>query len=394
MPTRGEAGEVGRREEAALADHDAVARDARREPLADRERGLEGAQVAVVDADQPRLQLQRALELIFVVHFDQHVHAIVRTRHLRSSRAAASSTAAMMIRMQSAPQRARFRHLIGLEHEILAQRRQRRGRARRGRGIPAGPGTTARRSAPRGRRRRPPHRPRERGRIEIGADQALRRARLLDLGDQRVVAGRDACARSPRGSRAAAAAAFASASSVGERLRALRRGDLLALVGFDLGRGCRSSGSRRSRPRSAGRAGLRPRRCRSTLAASATPSFRSLALPATISAAAALSSATSRNAPLLALEHVEQRRGIVLGIAAAQRLRLRRAASPTSSGVISKVAHLAVLQRRDAGRAGRGDLVEPVGAVHHPDAFGAEILRAPAPAARPIAARTRRPSAA
>ena len=32
--------------------------------------------------------------------------------------------------------------------------------------------------------------------------------------------------------------------------------------------------------------------------------------------------AMSRNGPLLALEHVEQRRGVVLGVAAAQRLRL------------------------------------------------------------------------
>ena len=34
---------------------------------------------------------------------------------------------------------------------------------------------------------------RQRRRIEVGADQALRRARLLDLGDQRVVAAGDAC---------------------------------------------------------------------------------------------------------------------------------------------------------------------------------------------------------
>ena len=32
-------------------------------------------QVAIVDADQTRTQSQRALELVLVVHFDQHVHA-------------------------------------------------------------------------------------------------------------------------------------------------------------------------------------------------------------------------------------------------------------------------------------------------------------------------------
>ena len=48
---------------------------ARRQPLADRERGLEHLEIAVVDADQPRLQLQRAVELGLVVHLDQHVHA-------------------------------------------------------------------------------------------------------------------------------------------------------------------------------------------------------------------------------------------------------------------------------------------------------------------------------
>ena len=42
MPTCGEPREIGRREDAAFADHDAVLRHQRRQPLADRERGLEG----------------------------------------------------------------------------------------------------------------------------------------------------------------------------------------------------------------------------------------------------------------------------------------------------------------------------------------------------------------
>ena len=73
---RREPREVGRRVDAAFGDDNALARDLRRQPLADRERGLEGAQIAVVDADQPRFELQRALKLIFLMNFNQHVHAI------------------------------------------------------------------------------------------------------------------------------------------------------------------------------------------------------------------------------------------------------------------------------------------------------------------------------
>ena len=47
----------------------------RRELLADGKRHLEGAQIAVVDADQRRVERQRAVELGPVVHLDQHVHA-------------------------------------------------------------------------------------------------------------------------------------------------------------------------------------------------------------------------------------------------------------------------------------------------------------------------------
>ena len=114
---------------------------------------------------------------------------------------------------------ARLRHLIGVEHEILAQHRQRGRRARRRHEI----------RLALERRRVGEHRQagraagligaRQRRRIEIGADQALGGARLLDLGDQRVVAGSRARARcaptKPRG----AGAALASASIVGQRAR-------------------------------------------------------------------------------------------------------------------------------------------------------------------------------
>ena len=48
--------------------------------------------------------LQRALELGFVVHFQQHIHAKRDAPHPRAPARCMSSTAAMMIRMQSAPQ--------------------------------------------------------------------------------------------------------------------------------------------------------------------------------------------------------------------------------------------------------------------------------------------------
>ena len=51
------------------------ARNFRRQRFADVERRLEGPQIAVVDADQPRAQSQRAIEFGLVVNFEQHVHA-------------------------------------------------------------------------------------------------------------------------------------------------------------------------------------------------------------------------------------------------------------------------------------------------------------------------------
>jgi hypothetical protein len=70
-----------------------------------------------------RFQRQRAVEFRGVMHLDQHVHAPVKGGVLQFG-AWASETLAMMIRMQSAPQRARLGHLVGVVHEILAQRGQ------------------------------------------------------------------------------------------------------------------------------------------------------------------------------------------------------------------------------------------------------------------------------
>ncbi len=73
----------------------------------------------------------------------------------------------------------------------------------------------------------------ERRRVEIGADQALRRARLLDLGDERGAAG--AGRRLDRGNEAAGRRRGAGAAlHLGGRDGGLGGGDLGAFLGFDL----------------------------------------------------------------------------------------------------------------------------------------------------------------
>ena len=70
------------REDAAFADHQAIVRDQRRQRFAGRKRGLEGAQIAVVDADHRRTKFQRAVELGALMDFDQDVHAVRERRVL------------------------------------------------------------------------------------------------------------------------------------------------------------------------------------------------------------------------------------------------------------------------------------------------------------------------
>ena len=198
MPTRGKPREIGRRVDAAFADDRSC-----RAGTSGASRSLTASdvlntlQIAVVDADQPRFQLQRALEFVLRRALRPARPCRGRALRLRCPSPPRRRAHAMMIEDAVGAHRARLRHLIGLEHEILAQRRQRGGRARRGQKFrPALE-----------RRRVGQHRQagraagligaRQRRRIEIGADQALRRARLLDLGDQRVVAARRASARSP-----------------------------------------------------------------------------------------------------------------------------------------------------------------------------------------------------
>ena len=156
MPAAREPRHIGRREDAALADEQPVGRHQRRQALGHGERRLEGPEVAVVDADERRGEPQRALELRLVVHLDEHVHAERERRLLERLRLVVGDRRHDDQDAVGAPG-ARLEDLVGLEHEILAERRQRAPRAPRS-GIPARPGRRARRSAPRGRPRRPPHR--------------------------------------------------------------------------------------------------------------------------------------------------------------------------------------------------------------------------------------------
>src|SRR5580704_16494061 len=175
------------RENAALADDDPVGWNAPRQPLAGGKRRLEGFQVAVVDADQPRLQPQRAVELIFVMHFDERIHAERGGRRFELGRAGVVDRGHDDQNAVGATS-TRLGHLIRIVHEILAQHRQRHGAARRAQMI----------EMALERRRVGQHRKAggaacfvglgQRRRIEVVANKALRRARLLDLRNQRKIA--------------------------------------------------------------------------------------------------------------------------------------------------------------------------------------------------------------
>ena len=116
--------------------------DADREIDRGLERRLEGAEVAVVDADELGVERQRAVELDLVVHLDQRVHPPFLRRHRAGSGRCRRSTAARMMRMQSAPRRAALGDLVGLEQEVLAQHRQRASRRAPRSGSSASPGSS------------------------------------------------------------------------------------------------------------------------------------------------------------------------------------------------------------------------------------------------------------
>ena len=128
-----------------------------------------------------------ALEFFGVVDLDQHVHAPVEGCSLQLSGLAVIE-AGHDDQNAVGPQRTGLGDLVGVEHEVLAQAGQVHGGPRLSeKGVialkirhvgqhrqAAGPASLVG--------------PGQRGRVEVGADQALRRACLLDFGDQRVAA--------------------------------------------------------------------------------------------------------------------------------------------------------------------------------------------------------------
>ncbi len=138
-------------------------------------------------------------------------------------------------------ERTRFIDLVWLVDEILAQRGQGGGVARRRQIF----------RLPLERRRVGQDRQtccaaglvgfRKSGRIEIGADQSFRRTCLLDLGNKRVTAGCDLFLDRAQKS-ARRRGGLCGPLKLRKRARFLRRGDLLALIGRNLfqnvGHGC------------------------------------------------------------------------------------------------------------------------------------------------------------
>src|SRR6202030_3536631 len=239
------------RENAALADDDPLGRHAARQPLAGGERRLEGFQIAVVDANEPRLQPQRAIELCLVMHFDKRVHPERGSGGFQLGRASIVDRGHDDQDAIGAVS-ARFGDLIGVVHEILAQHRQRYGgaccaqviemalkRRRIGQDRKAG-GAAGFISF--GQRRR----------IEIVAVETLRRGRLLDLGDQRIVAGLEAAFDGAQKTARRPCGLGVTFDGV-ERARKFGGDDLCALVSADLFQNI----THRSTPRSADRGGLR-----------------------------------------------------------------------------------------------------------------------------------------
>ena len=175
-------------EDTALANRDAVRRNARRQALSRLKCNLEGAQVAIIDADQPTIQFQRPLEFVVIVDLDDCIHAKVFGASGKVPRDLITNLRHDDQDAVSAPQPC-FSDLIGIEHEILAQS----GKAGSSAGI-----CQKFRSALEGWRigqDRQASGPTlficlgQGRRIEVFPDQPFRRACLLDLGNQRIITG-------------------------------------------------------------------------------------------------------------------------------------------------------------------------------------------------------------
>src|SRR5688572_6403406 len=113
---------VALRNDAALGDHQPFARHARQQADRRVQRDREITQVAVVDADQRRTQLQRTVELDGVVHFDEDIEPVTDRGILQ---VAESRIVQRRDDQQDriGAERAGFGHLVVVDDELLAQYR-------------------------------------------------------------------------------------------------------------------------------------------------------------------------------------------------------------------------------------------------------------------------------
>ena len=242
----------------------------------------------------------------------------------------------------------------------------------------------------------------QRRRVEVGADQALRRARLLDLGDQRRCGPRRCFASIARGeaarrrrrrrararARRAARAPWRPRSRRACRLRCVRR--MSAMVRL---RPASSGGVVRDRDepverRLRGAVVERLRGQRGAVAQVAGPAGDD-------QRGGGVEHARCRGRALRAPPSTARSAAALCGRVAALAGRPASARGrPASSGVISKRRIAPSSSAATRVGPGRGHLVEPVGAVHHPDALGCRGCAAPGPAAPARRARRRRAAGA
>src|SRR5215831_2690776 len=380
--------EIGGRKDSALAHDNAAGRDPRRQALAGGERRLEGLEVAIVDADQPRAQAQCPFELMFVVDLQQDVHA-ERLRGVLEILCRAVIDRRHDDQDAISPPRPRLSYLIDVVHEILAQDRK-LGRGASGDEVFGLALERGRIGEHREAGRTPPLIGAcQCGCIEICADQAFRGTRLLDLGDQGIVAGRE---RVGDGSDKSAWGRGRSGGGLDrdEGTGALGSRDLLALIALDAGENVGHAGySPLGLAWSAGRRIASPSRIRNRNEA-LEPACGFAGIDRRLCECQRLLEilGASRDhqrrgrvengdvaeSPALALEHVDERLRVLPCLAAAEGFGL----DPLQSHLLRRdleSTHCAVLERRHMGWPRRRDLVETVRAVHHPDRLGAEIFQ-------------------
>ena len=178
-----------------------------------------------------RVELERPGKLGLVMHFGEHVHAEIGRRLGQVSRRG------VVDRRHDdedaiGAERAGLHHLVGVDHEVLAQDGE-GGRLARG-GQIIGASLEGGRVGQHRQAGGAAHfiSARQRRRIELGADQALRRARFLDLGDEGELAFGDARPHSigERPHRRLSLGAGAQGAAIGRRLGGF---DLFALIGED-----------------------------------------------------------------------------------------------------------------------------------------------------------------